>query len=244
MVRLAELAPILRMAPAPWVKVLEPASAVETVNPTVLLFVVVPLMVKDGIAVIVDPLIVFPVPEKVWVPVPAVKVVALFVKLPANAMVGLLLSFQTAPLFRVTSVVNVFVPVELVKFIVPVMDVTPVFTVRVIFPILRVDPEFIVRPAQVAFAPIVTEFAPVVAITTSSVEAGGVPPTQVEPVAHVPPDVVLVRVTACTIVAENNIISTSASALADTRNLRKEYCFPTGGIKEFNRFLVPESVRL
>ena len=46
-----------------FVNVLAPASAVDTVS--VPLFVVVPLMVKLGIARVLAPLIVFPVPVKV-----------------------------------------------------------------------------------------------------------------------------------------------------------------------------------
>ena len=81
---IVEVPPIFNVPVAPLVKPPTPptpASAVATVN--VPLFVVVPDIETDGIAVVVEPLIVFAVPLKVCTPVLAVNVVALFVKLPA-----------------------------------------------------------------------------------------------------------------------------------------------------------------
>ena len=82
-------------------------------------------MVVDGITVAVAPLNVFELPLKVCTPVLAVNVVAALDKLSANEKTAAACSFQTAPLFKVTAPVNVFVPVALVKLIVPEILVAP-----------------------------------------------------------------------------------------------------------------------
>jgi hypothetical protein len=151
--------------------------------------------------VVLVPLNAIAVPLKVCTPVRAVKVVELLTKLFENAKVGLAdvaVSVHTAPLFKVTSPLNV-IKLEVVfvepKLKVPVTDVVP-FTIKGLF-IVRVDPEFIVNPAQVIVpAAVVTAPAPVVAITAASVLLGATPPTQVAPVAQSPPVAVLVIVAA------------------------------------------------
>lgn len=60
----------------------------------------------------------------------------------------------------------------------------------------KVDPELTLSDAQEVLEPMVTLPVPVVAMMTLSVVAGAVPPTQVLPVAQVPPVAVLVRVAA------------------------------------------------
>ena len=60
---MADVPPIFKVAPEPLVKVLAPARAVETVS--VPLLVVVPEMVKLGIATALAPLMVLVVPLKV-----------------------------------------------------------------------------------------------------------------------------------------------------------------------------------
>ena len=62
-VGVTDVAPIVKVPVAPLVSVLAPAKVVETSK--LPLLVVVPLMVKAGIAVVVEPLIVLPVPENV-----------------------------------------------------------------------------------------------------------------------------------------------------------------------------------
>jgi hypothetical protein len=70
-------------------------------------FETVPVIAILGIEVVVDPLIVLDAPLKVYTPVIGVKVVALLVKLPPKLKeLALFVSFQTAPLFKVTSPVN------------------------------------------------------------------------------------------------------------------------------------------
>ena len=76
---------------APLVNVLAPARVVDTVS--VPLFVVVPLIVKEGIAIGFAPLIVLMKPLKVCVPVLAVNVPP-FCKLPPNANTAAAVSFQ------------------------------------------------------------------------------------------------------------------------------------------------------
>jgi hypothetical protein len=75
--------PVFNVPVEEFVNVPAPESAVLTVN--VPLFVYVPVTATDGILVVVEPLIVFEVPEKVCTPVLAVNVVALFVREPAMA---------------------------------------------------------------------------------------------------------------------------------------------------------------
>ena len=152
--------------------------------------------VTDGIDVVVVPLIIFVVPLNVWAPVLAVNVVALFVKLPAKTITAAAASFQIAPLFNVTSVLNVLVPPIALKLIVPDIAVGPVFTVNAKPPTSSKLPLFIVSPAHVAAELIITLLAPVVAIITSSVASGITPPTHVVVVAHAPPAAVLVLVAA------------------------------------------------
>lgn len=123
-------------------------------------------------------------------------------------------SVQTAPLFRVTSPVNVIARAVVVlelKFIVPdimVVVVTVKFRVTA-----RVDPLLITRLLQVVVADMVTTPAPVVAMTTASVDRGTTPPTQVVVTDQVPPAAVLVMVAALTTDVENrktNAIKTAA----------------------------------
>ena len=114
-------------------------------------------MLAVGIAVMVAPLSVLPVPVKLCDPVPAVKVVALLAKLPPNAIVDAPVSFHTAPELRVTLPVKVFVPV-FAKVRVPVTEVVPV-TPKVhvlVAPVVRVVPVPTVRfPAIVVAATVV-----------------------------------------------------------------------------------------
>ena len=76
---IAEVPPRLSTPETPLVKVLVPARFVATVR--VPLFVVLPLIVKFGMAITFIPLMVFVVPLKVWMPVLAVKL-PLFTRLP------------------------------------------------------------------------------------------------------------------------------------------------------------------
>ena len=99
-----------------------------------------------GIAVVVVPLKAFVAPVKVCTPVFAVKVVALFTKLPAKENAAAAVSFQTAPAFKVTSPVNAFVPVALVKLIVPAIVL--VEAVNVEEPILTIAFELIVKVVE------------------------------------------------------------------------------------------------
>lgn len=151
--------------------------------------------------VVFVPLNAIAVPLKVCTPVRAVKVVELLTKLFENAKVGVAeveVSVHTAPLFKVTSPLNVIkLEVALVdpKLKVPVTDVVP-FTIKGLF-MVRVDPEFMVNPAQVIVpAAVVIAPAPVVAITAASVVAGATPPIQLAPAAQSPPVAVLVIVDA------------------------------------------------
>jgi hypothetical protein len=85
----------------------------------------------------------------------------------------------------------VILPVD--RLMVPLLLMDPV-AVNVLVFNDNVAPAFTVTPATVVVAPTVTWLAPVVAIMTLSVVAGATPPTQVDPVAYVPPVAVLVRV--------------------------------------------------
>ena len=151
---IAEAAPIFNVPVATLVKPPAPLKAVVAV--TVPLLVNVPAMVSKvptvkvlelaivpeiltlGITVAVEPLIVLLEPEKVCVPVLAVQVVALLVKLPPKpTAIDAAVSFQTPPLLTVTSPVKVFVPVpELAsKVKVPLIVVAPP-TVKAFRPIV------------------------------------------------------------------------------------------------------------
>ena len=99
-----------------------------------------------GIAVVAFPLKAFVAPVKVYTPVLAVKVVAESRKLPANETAAAAVSFQTEPVFKVTSPVNAFVPVALVKFIVP--EIILVEAVNVEEPILTIAFELIVKAVE------------------------------------------------------------------------------------------------
>lgn len=167
MVTPIELPPKLSVPvkPLPLVKVLLPLGVVRVV-----LTVIVPLLVTDaplaiatlGITVAVEPLIIAgPEPVKVCVPVLAVQVVALLVRLPANDGVIAACSFQT-PL-TVTSPVKVLPglvaeekmsePVA-ATFVVPVTEKVNPARVKVVpAPTLRLPP--MVSPTTV-----VTETVP------------------------------------------------------------------------------------
>ena len=139
---MVEVPPIFRMLVAPCVNVPAPVNAVVTVN--VLLFVNVPVTATFGIEVVVAPLSIFEAPVKVWVPVPLVNEVALFVKLPCILKVQLLLLVQLVPEFRVTSPFNVIVLADPgLKFIVPVIFV--VKFIVVVRPADNEPPLFIVK---------------------------------------------------------------------------------------------------
>jgi hypothetical protein len=159
------------------------------------LLVYVPLIVALGIIFV--PLNVFVEPVKVYTPVPAVKVVALFAKLPAMEKVFATLLFHTAPLLRVTSPEIVLAVTLVAKFIVPVIFIAPPpdpivnarlklaipvvsivnaprDTVRLPALRVRVPPLLtVINPVRVKLAEIVTVLP--LAIFTISVEAGTVP---------------------------------------------------------------------
>lgn len=191
----------------------------------------------EGIKVVDEPLIVIPVPEKVCVVFCAVKVVALFVRLLAKENVAaapVVVSFQTAPLLRVTAPLKVMVRavvLEEPKLIVPLIEVAPITIIDLYIvtvppgfivsaPKIKVPPEVVsvaplftvTDPAAVwlMLAPMVTALAPVVAMITASPTPGTTPPTQVDAVAHVPPVVVDVIVAAKTLAEKklNNKIMT------------------------------------
>ena len=119
-------------------------------------------MLAVGIAVMVEPLSVFPVPVKLCDPVLAVNVVALLAKLPAIAIVAAFVSFHTAPEFKVTFPVKVLVPV-FAKVRVPVTEVVPV-TPKVhelVAPVVKVVPVPTVKfPAIVVAATVVAVAVP------------------------------------------------------------------------------------
>jgi hypothetical protein len=68
--------------------------------------------------------------------------------------------------------------------------------VMALAPGVKIAPTLMVSDTHVIGALSVTEFPPVVAMTTSSVATGTIPPTHVEPVFQPPPVVVLVMVAA------------------------------------------------
>ena len=127
-----------------------------------------------GIAEEVEPPNVLVAPLKVCRPVLAVKVVALFVKLPAKFKIAAALSFQMAPLFKMTSPVKVLVPVALLKLMVPEIVEVPE-TLMVKAPTVRVDPFAIDRlPITAVFISTVTVKPP--SMVTISPTAGTVAP--------------------------------------------------------------------
>ena len=109
-----------------------------------------------------------------------------FVKLPVNATIPVVP--VSVPLFRKNPVV-----------------------VSVLLAIFKVAPALIVTLTILVLVPTVTVFVPVVAIITSSPATGTTPPTQVEPVAHVPPATVLVLVAALTNETVKNKTETNTS---------------------------------
>ena len=107
-------------------------------------------------------------------------VVALFVKPPAKVITAAAVSFQTVPLFSVTAPVKVLVPVALLKFIVPVIEVAPV-TLIVKAPTVSTEPVLIVREPKAAVLAFTVTVKPPSIVTTSPATGTAAP--------DAPPDV-------------------------------------------------------
>lgn len=175
------------------------------------------------------------------------KVDALFVKLPLNIGVLLMVSFQKAPLFRVTSPLNECDLAVVEKFMVPVILVAPrtvsEFTVvRLPVPEIVNEPNVTAPPALIDnVAPLftvteqaevcvigevmVTKLLPVVAIITISPLAGIVFPTQVPFVLHEPPVALLVIVAPKELLRDKNErIVINKTVLTRTFNLTDLKC--------------------
>ena len=119
--------------------------------------------VAVGITVVVDPLNVIAAPLKVYAPVEAVKVVALFVKLPLKVGVLATVSFHTAPLLSVTSPVNTSARTVVCRFTVPVIFVAPSIVrtrEQLNIPVL-----LIVNAPKVTLAAVAVSMAPLLIVT-------------------------------------------------------------------------------
>lgn len=160
---IAEVPPIFKVAPLPWVSPPEPLKAVFTVS-VVLLVRVTPVTVTLGMEIAVVPPIARLFVSKVCTPVPAVKVVPLWVIPPRKDTASLAVLFHTPPGLMVTSPVNIFVPV-----------VEEIVTT----PVMLVAPETVVVTAPKVSVPVVTV---------------NVPPMVVVPRKETPPDVLLMAI--------------------------------------------------
>ncbi len=135
-----------------------PTSVLKVDAENVPLFVYAPpaKIAVPGITVAVEPLKVLFDPLNVWLPVFAVKVVALFTIFPLIVTDATPVSFQTLPAFNMTLPENVLLPVlASVKF--PetvVVPVTPSVHVLVT-PVANVVPEFILRLPPTVIAAVV-----------------------------------------------------------------------------------------
>ncbi len=133
-------------------------SKVDEVN--TLFMVYAPVKVAVGMDAAVVPLIILVAPVKLCPPVFAVNVVALLVTFPPKLIVDTAVSFHTLPAFRVTSPVNVLVPVP-PRTSEPVIEVAPPTLWVKLAPVVKVVPLPMVSVLEIAmFTTVVVDAVP------------------------------------------------------------------------------------